>query len=85
MPADYFRDLTADERTDLRRQQQALEDASSEAWLSLEHREARRALAARVAALADDGVALSDLGGAMGVSKQRAHQLARVGRLPVPS
>lgn len=78
----YLRDLTSEERTSLRAAQRALEDTSSEAWLSLDHRAARKALAEQVARLNDEGVPLSTLGAAMGVTKQRAGKLAGVGRLP---
>ena len=69
------RELTADERAELLQRQQRLEDASDEGWLSADHRQARAALVALVRMHADSGVALSSLAGALGVSRQRAHQL----------
>ena len=74
--------LTKTEALELQAQHQALADTSSTAWLSLDHRAARKALAEYVAKLNDRGVPLSTLGAAMGVTKQRAGKLAGVGRLP---
>lgn len=77
-PAPERRDVTADERKELRRLHAAVrkQPQRSPAWSR-----ARDRLARRVAALADEGnVALGSIGDAMGVSKQRADQLAQLGR-----
>lgn len=74
-----MRNLTPEEARELVARQRALEDAS-EAWLSEQHRQARAQLCGYVAALADDQVPLSQIGDAMGVRKQRAHQQAQAGR-----
>lgn len=74
-----MRDLTLEERGELRRRQQMLEQATT-AWLSPSHRYAREALCTYVAQLADDRVPLSQLADTMGVRKQRAHQQAQAGR-----
>lgn len=76
-----MRDLAPEEARRLVGLQRGLEDAS-EAWLSTSHGAARRQLCEYVAQLADDRVPLSQLAGAMGVTKQRAHQQAAAGRVP---
>ena len=69
------RELTTDERTELRRLQQQAEDASAAGWLGPTHRAARAAIVARLREHNDRGVPLRELAGAIGATKQRAHQL----------
>lgn len=78
-----MRELTDAERREVRRRQQNLEASADQAWLSQSHQDHRRELCTYVAQLSAAQVPLSHIAGAMGVSKQRAHQQVAAGR-PAP-
>jgi hypothetical protein len=77
------REMTPEERAELRKRQQALEAASSD-WLSSLHAGAKRHLCEYVAGLADGGVPFTRMARTMGVTTQRVHQQAVAGRMTRP-
>lgn len=75
------RELAPAEATEVAAKLQALHAAAHQhGWLSAEHREARRQLSMRLAALAATGVPHSRLAAALGVHKSRVGQLIGDGR-----
>lgn len=74
------RELTREESEAVFVLHMQLQASAGRAWLSDSHQAARVALCDRLAALANDGVPVSHLGAAIGVSRQRAHVLVGAGR-----